>query len=68
MITFKHALKLYGGFAGTNSNVNEDPLFLNATNGDFRITSTSPAIDAGNDATLIDIATDLNSNPRIARC
>lgn len=35
------------GWPGTG-NINLDPLFVNATNGDFHLTSTSPCIDSGN--------------------
>ena len=35
------------GWAGTNDNVNGDPLFVNASAGDFHLTAASPAINAG---------------------
>ncbi|MDR2628204.1 MAG: T9SS type A sorting domain-containing protein [Dysgonamonadaceae bacterium] len=46
---------------------NEDPGFLNLSEGDFRLTALSPAIDAG-DNTLFPagIAVDLSGNPRIS--
>ncbi|WP_367391080.1 HYR domain-containing protein [Lewinella sp. LCG006] len=37
---------IQGGYSGTG-NLNEDPLFLDATNGDLRLQPCSPAIDAG---------------------
>lgn len=35
------------GWAGTNGNINGDPLFVNASAGDFHLTAASPAINAG---------------------
>ncbi len=42
-----------GGFAGTG-NISSSPLFLDAGGGDFRLTPTSPCIDAGNPAGGLD--------------
>ncbi len=53
-----------GLFSGTG-NSNADPLFVNADNGDLRLRSCSPAIDAGNNAT-VSATTDLDSNTRIS--
>ncbi|MEA2043298.1 MAG: T9SS type A sorting domain-containing protein [Bacteroidota bacterium] len=39
------------GSSGSN-NINEDPLFVNAANGDFHLQETSPCIDAGTDIGL----------------
>ncbi len=53
-----------GGFAGTG-NINADPLFVDPDNGDFRLQSGSPCIDAAdNTAVPEDITTDLDGNPR----
>ena len=42
-----------------------DPLFVNPAGGDFRLQSTSPCINAGNNADVSG-ATDLDGNPRIS--
>lgn len=46
------------GFSGTNNNVNSDPMFVNASGGDFGLQSASPARGAGTStgAPSIDIA------------
>jgi len=66
-----------GGCAITNSctmpmpssyygadNITDDPMFVNATAGDFRLRLTSPCINMGNNAHT-DSATDLDGNPRV---
>lgn len=63
------------GFAGTvnliNANVNidaidSDPLFVDQVNGNFKLSATSPAINAGsNDLIPAGILTDLNGNQRV---
>jgi len=53
-----------GGFPGFG-NIDTDPLFVDADNGDYRLTADSPCIDAGiNFAVPQDITTDLDGNPR----
>jgi parallel beta-helix repeat protein len=66
-----------GGYAGTyrwgNSTLNwgagniaGDPLFVDAGNDNYHLSSSSPCIDAGsNDAVPPDVTTDLDGNPRI---
>ena len=49
--------------AGTG-NISEDPLFVDATNNDFRLQPSSPCIDAGSND-YVTTATDLDGNPRI---
>ncbi len=57
-----------GGWFGLGSNnVDADPLFVDPANGDYRLQSGSPAIDAGNSWGTVDITdTDLDGNPRFA--
>jgi hypothetical protein len=64
----------WGSF-GTDggNNIDADPLFVNpvsaslapTTAGNYRLTYCSPAIDAGNNAYVGSITTDLDGNPRI---
>ena len=50
------------GYAGSNGNIRQDPLFLDPANGDFSLQSTSPCIDAGtSDGVPV---TDMEGNPR----
>lgn len=63
------------GFTGTVNLINADenidakdidPLFVDPTNGNFKLSANSPAIDAGdNDLVPTAILTDLNGNQRI---
>ena len=55
-----------GGWAGGGAgNIDEDPLFVDPENGDFRLSPNSPSIDAAdNTAVPEDITTDLDGNPR----
>ncbi|RKY15328.1 MAG: hypothetical protein DRP82_01970, partial [Planctomycetota bacterium] len=44
----------------------DDPLFVNATGGDFHLQGSSPCIDAGDDSLVPDsVTTDLDGNRRI---
>ncbi|MHC4421013.1 MAG: right-handed parallel beta-helix repeat-containing protein [Planctomycetota bacterium] len=53
-----------GSFPGTG-NIDADPMFVDAGNGDYHLVSGSPAIDAGdNTAVPLGITTDLDGNPR----
>ena len=48
-------------------NIDADPLFLDAANGNLRLQDTSPAIDAGDsDAVPVGVTTDLDGNPRFS--
>jgi len=51
------------GYEGTG-NIDADPLFAGALNGDYRLLFGSPCIDAGGGIPA-DITTDLDGNPRI---
>ena len=62
-----------GSGAGWNSacgtdnggNIDADPLFVNAANGNLRLQDTSPAIDAGDNSFVpTNVTTDLDGNPR----
>jgi PKD domain-containing protein len=48
--------------------INADPLFVNPSAGDYRVTWNSPTVDSGDPAGLglLDSTTDLGGNPRIA--
>lgn len=52
-----------GGFTGTG-NLDKDPLFVDAANGNLGLQACSPAIDSGNNATVT-ATTDLDGNTRI---
>ena len=48
-------------------NIDADPLFLDAANGNLRLQLTSPAIDAGNNAFVpLGVTADLDGSPRFA--
>jgi len=53
-----------GGYGGTG-NIDTDPIFVNASGGDFHLLSTSPCIDAGNNAAPVLPATDIDGDNRI---
>jgi predicted outer membrane repeat protein len=49
-------------------NIEADPLFVDAANGNLRLQDSSPAINAGNNAALPPgVLTDLDGNPRFVR-
>ncbi len=54
----------YAGGAGSTGNSTVDPQFVNLGAGDFRLSSTSPAIDAGNTGLYAGPFSDLAGNPR----
>ncbi len=53
------------GFSGTNNNINADPLFVNASSGNFELQSGSPALHAGTSVGAP--AIDIDCQPRAAR-
>jgi predicted outer membrane repeat protein len=55
---------IQGGYNGTGI-INTDPLFVDAENGNFRLRSNSPAINAGDPNTTGLPITDLSGNTRI---
>jgi len=62
-----------GGFDVDANSITEDPLFVNAANGDLRLQAGSPAINAGDPATELSLfptdgggnPVDLDGNPRV---
>ncbi len=53
-----------GGWPGPG-NIDADPLFTDAANGDYRLAAGSPAIDAGDNTSVpVNVTTDLCNNPR----
>jgi predicted outer membrane repeat protein len=67
---FGNALVIFsdvqGGWPGTG-NIDQEPLFVDAAAGDFRLMADSPCIDAGHNwATAGIAATDLDGNPRFS--
>ena len=73
-VTISYSL-LQGGIAGTGvgpdaltdggSNIDADPLFVNPGSNDLTLTSSSPAINAGN-TSAVSASTDLAGNARIS--
>ncbi|MEM1325877.1 MAG: choice-of-anchor Q domain-containing protein [Bacteroidota bacterium] len=59
---------IHGGFTGTG-NKDQDPLFVDATNGNFRLKTCSPAINMGDNnaanSSGVIVNEDLDGNPRV---
>jgi hypothetical protein len=51
--------------ANGNINGSTNPLFTNASGGDFRLQMTSPVINKGNNSYVSNITADISGNPRI---
>ncbi len=62
MATVSHSI-IEGGFAGTN-NLNTDPLLTSPGTGDYTLSASSPAIDAGDNAPIAAFTLDLAGDAR----
>lgn len=58
-------LRSNGGFAGTNGNLNTDPLFENAAAGDFHLTVNSPCLAIADFVQALLTQKDFDENSRI---
>lgn len=63
IVSISYSIVEEASFGGVNNNINSDPLFTDAANGDFSLQSGSPAIDAGDDAAM-SLTTDFAGNLR----
>jgi hypothetical protein len=55
-----------GVWSDGGSNIDSNPLFIDATSGNLRLASGSPAVDVGDDTAVpTGVSTDLRGNPRI---
>ena len=61
-VNIQYSIVEEAAFASANNNIHQDPLFVDAANGDFHHSTTSPAINAG--TTIAGITTDLDGQPR----
>jgi|GEM_PF-2440582 len=62
-LTFSHS-DVQGGYSG-EGNIDTDPMFVNASAGDFHLSSGSPCIDTGNNSALFLPAIDFEGDRRI---
>ena len=61
-VNIQYSIVEESAFAPDNNNISQDPLFVDAGNGDFYQQITSPAMNAG--TTIAGITTDLDGQPR----
>ncbi|MGB4775104.1 MAG: choice-of-anchor Q domain-containing protein, partial [Daejeonella sp.] len=58
--------EVYTAAGNTNYNINTNPLFVKPEDGDFSLMEGSPAIDQGNNISILGIPADISGKPRIA--
>lgn len=50
---------------GSNGNIDQDPLFVDAANGDLRLQAASPCLDTGDFDSAVPLVTDIDDQSRI---
>ncbi len=54
-----------GGFAGSNGNINQAPLFVNASSGDLHLSATSPCLGSADLVTALAVKKDHEEHSRV---
>ncbi|MCA8949818.1 MAG: right-handed parallel beta-helix repeat-containing protein [Planctomycetes bacterium] len=64
-LTAARVVRSNGGFAGTNGNLDLDPLFVDLPNGDLHLAAGSPCLGAADPTFATMTAKDFDENPRL---